>query len=76
MKQGANRSRRLDGWRYSPAVAEASPAPAPLRTKRIVAKMDELVALVDRLQQQLADSPTLGQQLIENVVPQLTATHG
>jgi len=37
-----------------------------------VAKVDELMALVDQLEQQLAHSHTLGQQLLEAVVSQLT----
>jgi restriction endonuclease S subunit len=40
--------------------------------KRIVAKVDELMALVDELEQQLANSRTLGQQLLEAVVAELT----
>lgn len=56
----------------------ASPIPFPplAEQKRIVAKVDELMALVDQLEQQLAHSRTLGQQLLEAIVANLTANHG
>jgi type I restriction enzyme S subunit len=41
--------------------------------KRIVAKVDELMALVDQLEEQLASSHTLAAQLTEAVVAELTA---
>ncbi len=50
------------------------PVPPLAEQKRIVARVDELMALVDQLEQQLAHSRTLGQQLLEAVVAQLTAT--
>ncbi|TWU04918.1 restriction endonuclease subunit S [Stieleria varia] len=52
------------------------PIPPLVEQKRIVAKVDELMALVDQLEQQLANSRTLGQQLLEAVVANLTANHG
>jgi type I restriction enzyme S subunit len=48
------------------------PIPPLAEQKRIVAKVDELMALVDQLEQQLANSRTLGQQLLEAVVEHLT----
>jgi type I restriction enzyme, S subunit len=55
-------------------LIEQTPIPIPPLTeqRRIVAKVDELIALVEQLQQQLAHSRTLGQQLLEAVVANLT----
>lgn len=49
------------------------PLPPIPEQKRIVTKVNELMALVDHLQQQLAHSRTLGQQLLEAVVANLTS---
>lgn len=49
------------------------PVPPLAEQKRIVAKVDELMELVDQLEQQLAHSRTLGQQLLEAVVANITA---
>jgi type I restriction enzyme S subunit len=48
------------------------PLPPLAEQKRIVAKVDELMALVDQLEEQLASSRTLGAQLTEAVVAELT----
>lgn len=50
------------------------PLPPLAEQKRIVAKVDELMALVDQLEQQLTHSRTLGQQLLAAVVANLTAS--
>lgn len=52
------------------------PIPPLAEQRRIVAKVGELMMLVDQLEQQLAHSRTLGQQLLEAVVANLTATSG
>jgi type I restriction enzyme S subunit len=51
----------------------AIPLPPLAEQKRIVAKVDELMALVDQLEEQLASSRTLAAQLTEAVVTELTA---
>ncbi|HBJ36804.1 MAG TPA: restriction endonuclease subunit S [Planctomycetaceae bacterium] len=56
--------------------AMAIPVPPLAEQKRIVAKVEELMALVDQLEQQLANSRTLGQQLLEAVVDHLTNATG
>jgi type I restriction enzyme S subunit len=52
-----------------------TPIPIPPLTeqRRIVAKVDHLMALVDQLEEQLATSRTLAAQLTEAVVTELTA---
>jgi type I restriction enzyme S subunit len=52
------------------------PLPPLAEQKRIVAKVDELMALVDTLEKQLAHSRTLGQQLLQSVVAELTKAQG
>jgi type I restriction enzyme S subunit len=49
------------------------PVPPLAEQKRIVANVDELMALVDQLEEQLASSRTLAAQLTEAVVAKLTA---
>ena len=67
-----DREARLAGTHNYPTFPPPSSWSVPERPKRIVAKVDELMALVDQLEQQLAHSHTLGQQLLEAVVSQLT----
>jgi type I restriction enzyme S subunit len=49
------------------------PLPPLAEQKRIVAKVDELMALVDQLEEQVASSRTIAAQLTEAVVAELTA---
>jgi type I restriction enzyme, S subunit len=46
--------------------------PTLAEQQQVVAKVDELMALVDQLEQQLAHSRTVGQQLLEAVVARLS----
>ena len=50
------------------------PVPPLAEQKRIVAKVDELMALVDQLESQLADCQSIGEKLMEALVADLTAT--
>ena len=43
--------------------------------RRIVAKVEQLMALVDALERQLAASRTTAQKLLEALVAELTSTH-
>jgi type I restriction enzyme S subunit len=49
------------------------PIPPPTEQRRIVAKVDELMALVDALETQLTTSQTKAAQLMEAVVAELTS---
>ena len=44
------------------------------KPRRIVAKVEQLIVLVDALEGQLADSREKGQKLLEAVVSELTLT--
>jgi type I restriction enzyme, S subunit len=50
------------------------PLPPVAEQRRIVAKVDALMALVDRLEAQLAESRTAGERLMEAVVADLTTS--
>jgi len=49
------------------------PLPPPAEQRRIVAKVEQLMALVDALETQLATARTTGANLMEAVVAELTA---
>ena len=51
------------------------PLPPLAEQRRIVAKVDQLMVLVDQLETQIADSCTVANELLEAVVGELTATH-
>lgn len=51
------------------------PLPPLAEQRRIVAKVDQLMVLVDQLEAQLADADTAGTKLMEAVVAELTAAH-
>jgi type I restriction enzyme S subunit len=44
--------------------------------KRIIARVDELMTLVDRLEAQLAESQAKTEKLMEAVVGEIVATNG
>jgi len=49
------------------------PLPPPAEQHRIVAKVNDLMALVDRLEADLAAARTTGEKLMDAVVAELTA---
>lgn len=61
--------------RINLANAKALPVPVPplAEQKRIVTKVEQLMALVDALETQLTDSRRMGTELLEAVVAELTA---
>ena len=54
-----------------------SQVPVPLpplgEQRRIVAKLDQLIALVDKWEEQLAEARTAGDRLLDGVIAKLTA---
>lgn len=53
-----------------------TPLPPLAEQRRIVAKVEQLMALVDRLEAQLAESRAVGERLMAAVVAELTAAEG
>jgi len=52
------------------------PLPPLAEQRRIVSKVDQLMALVDQLEAQLAASRAVGEKLMEAVVAELTGENG
>jgi type I restriction enzyme, S subunit len=54
-------------------VIPSIPIPPPVEQRRTVAKVDQLMALVDQLETQLAASRATAQNLLDAIVAELTA---